>query len=51
LVNLTGFGVLVAVAYIAGWYKSQPWRGPKPANFKPQPAVPARERSEGARVA
>jgi len=51
LVNLTGFGVLVAVAYIAGWYKSQPWRGPKPANFNPQPAVPARERSEGARVA
>jgi len=51
LVNLTGFGVLVAVAYIAGWYKSQPWRGPKPANFKPQPAVPARERSEDARVA
>lgn len=26
LVNLTGFGLLVACAYAAGWFKSQPWR-------------------------
>lgn len=51
LVNLTGFGVLVAVAYITGWYKSQPWRGPKPASFKPQAVEPAHERGERTRVA
>ena len=26
LINLTGFAMIVAVAYIAGWFKSQPWR-------------------------
>ncbi len=26
LVNLTGFGLLIACAYGAGWFKSQPWR-------------------------
>ncbi len=26
LVNLTGLGLLVACAYGAGWFKSQPWR-------------------------
>ncbi|MFY0646726.1 OpgC family protein [Sulfitobacter geojensis] len=26
LVNLFGFAVLIAVAYGAGWFKSQPWR-------------------------
>lgn len=25
-VNLTGIGSVIAVCYIAGWYKSQPWR-------------------------
>jgi hypothetical protein len=30
LVNLAGFGILIAVAYGAGWFKSSPWRhGPK----------------------
>ncbi|MFB9174272.1 OpgC family protein [Roseibium salinum] len=28
LSNLGGFLALIAVAYIAGWYKSQPWRKP-----------------------
>lgn len=27
LVNLTGFAMIIAVAYIASWFKSQPWRG------------------------
>ncbi len=27
LVNLVGFGILIAVAYLVGWFKSQPWRG------------------------
>ncbi|KIN61872.1 Membrane protein [Sulfitobacter noctilucicola] len=31
LVNLFGFVVLVAVAYGAGWFKSQPWRVKVPA--------------------
>ena len=26
LINLTGFGLLIACAYGAGWFKSQPWR-------------------------
>lgn len=26
LINLGGFAMLVAVAYVAGWFKSQPWR-------------------------
>ena len=31
MVNLTGFGVLIATAYFVGWFKSQPWRrDPKP---------------------
>ena len=28
LVNLTGFGVLIATAYIVGWFRRQPWRDP-----------------------
>ncbi|QIE54795.1 OpgC domain-containing protein [Pikeienuella piscinae] len=26
LVNLTGFAVLIATAYLVGWFKAQPWR-------------------------
>ena len=26
LINLTGFGLCIACAYTAGWFKSQPWR-------------------------
>ncbi|MFD3190643.1 OpgC family protein [Sedimentitalea sp. HM32M-2] len=26
LINLAGFAMIVAVAYIAGWFKSHPWR-------------------------
>ena len=26
LINLAGFGMIIAVAYIAGWFKSQPWK-------------------------
>ncbi|MFP4538729.1 MAG: OpgC family protein [Dichotomicrobium sp.] len=33
LVNLTGCVILVGVAYTTAWYKSQPWRGPKPATL------------------
>lgn len=43
LVNITGFGVLIAVAYVTAWYKSQPWRGPKPAQFAAKPAPTAGE--------
>ncbi len=32
LVNLTGFGVLIATAYFVGWFKSEPWR----KELKPQ---------------
>ncbi len=30
LANLTGFAILIGVAYLAGWFKTQPWRKPKP---------------------
>jgi hypothetical protein len=56
LVNVAGFGVLIATAYVAAWYKSQPWRGPKPAALAhepgpvagqpPQAAEPARARPD-----
>jgi len=26
LINLGGFAMIIAVAYLAGWFKSQPWR-------------------------
>ena len=26
MVNLTGFGVLIATAYFVGWFKGEPWR-------------------------
>ncbi|MEM8823892.1 MAG: OpgC domain-containing protein [Pseudomonadota bacterium] len=29
LINLTGFGLLIACAYVAGWFKSSPWRSKK----------------------
>lgn len=27
VVNLAGFAILIAVAYVVSWFKSQPWRG------------------------
>jgi hypothetical protein len=30
-VNLSGFAVLIGVAYLVGWIKRQPWRQPAPA--------------------
>ncbi|MEX2520220.1 MAG: OpgC domain-containing protein [Paracoccaceae bacterium] len=32
VVNLTGFAILIATAYLVGWFKSQPWRSER----KPQ---------------
>ncbi len=40
LVNLAGFAVLVATAYVTAWYKSEPWRQPKPAQFTPASVAP-----------
>jgi hypothetical protein len=31
MVNFAGFGVLIIVAFGAGWFKSQPWRVKVPA--------------------
>ena len=30
LINLAGFCMITAVAYMAGWFKSQPWKAKKP---------------------
>jgi len=38
-VNLSGFGVLIGVAYLVGWLRRQPWREPRttpPAADKPR---------------
>jgi len=34
-VNISGFLVITGVAYVTAWYKSQPWRGPKPVPYQP----------------
>jgi len=46
--NIAGFIVLIITAYVTAWYKSQPWRGPRPASFDPRsPDAPQRsEHSE-----
>ena len=31
LVNVTGFAVLIATAYLVGWFKTLPWREPRPS--------------------
>lgn len=31
LVNLFGLGTIIAVAYLVGWYKSEPWRRQRPS--------------------
>ena len=36
-VNLFGLATIVAVAYLVDWYKSEPWRRPRPA-AEPAPA-------------
>ena len=43
MVNLTGFGVLIATAYACSWFKRQPWRErPQPsATGAPRASVPA----------
>lgn len=39
LVNIVCFGIMIAVAYSVGWFKSQPWRKPlKPAQKPGQDA-------------
>jgi len=35
--NLFGLGTIIAVAYLVGWYKSEPWRRQRPAG-SPAPA-------------
>jgi hypothetical protein len=41
-VNLTGFGVLIAVAYIVSWFKGHPWRA------RPTARVAAQDKPGGA---
>lgn len=41
LVNLGGFAVLIATAYLVGWFKSQPWRGARAAQAGPSSAGPS----------
>ncbi|MEO0425845.1 MAG: OpgC domain-containing protein [Pseudomonadota bacterium] len=35
--NIGGGAVLIAVAYIVGWFRRQPWRGPAPATTAKDP--------------
>jgi hypothetical protein len=45
-VNLTGFAILIAIAYLVGWFKAEPWR--KTAAPAARPGAPA---PDGAEVA
>lgn len=36
LVNIAGFVILVLIAYLVAWFKSQPWRKPTPAQHAPE---------------
>ncbi len=50
LSNVAGFLALIAVAYVAGWYKSQPWRKPPsmPTSGTPdKPSARPHERKTG----
>jgi len=49
LVNITGFGILTATAYVTAWYKSQPWRGPKRVELPEGPVqnAPPGEQARG----
>ncbi|MEO0624869.1 MAG: OpgC domain-containing protein [Pseudomonadota bacterium] len=51
-VNLTGFAILIAVAYVVGWFKRQPWRNSaRPAAMTQPPGGAARpERPSGSPV-
>jgi hypothetical protein len=35
--NIVGLATVVAVAYVVGWYKSEPWRRPRPQAALPEP--------------
>ncbi len=37
LVNVAGFALLIATAYGAAWFKSHPWRAPRPERGPPAP--------------
>ncbi|MEM6974461.1 MAG: OpgC domain-containing protein [Pseudomonadota bacterium] len=49
LVNLSGAGLLILTAYVAGWFRREPWRAPpKPASRPVTNAAPSEE--DGARA-
>ncbi|MCL5779167.1 OpgC domain-containing protein [Limibaculum sp. FT325] len=43
-VNLSGFAILIATAYMVSWFKSQPWRG---SHVAPSHATEAESRKAG----
>jgi len=43
IVNLFGFGCLIATAAAVRWYKSEPWRKPKPQQAQPETAAAGRQ--------
>ncbi|GMG81028.1 hypothetical protein LNKW23_02400 [Paralimibaculum aggregatum] len=50
-VNISGFAILIAVAYFVAWLKQQPWRGaPKPAPVVPGSTAGLSSRSSGGPV-
>lgn len=38
LLNITGFGLILATAVIVGWFKSSPWRAPSGSAVRAEPA-------------
>lgn len=50
LSNLGGFLALIVVAYVAGWYKSQPWRKPPATSSGGTPDMPGSSPKTDAKV-
>lgn len=53
--NLIGFAILIAVAYLVGWYKKTPWKQPRAVGGETAPraaaSAPDRQGGAGARAA
>lgn len=46
VVNLFGLATIIAVAYVVGWYKQEPWRRPRPSPERAATPVGALSRAQ-----
>ncbi|MEM8624280.1 MAG: OpgC domain-containing protein, partial [Pseudomonadota bacterium] len=45
--NIGGGAILITVAYVVGWFRKQPWRGPAPARAPEAGASSVAKRDSG----